>query len=84
MWQATVVSTDYEKGNLQIGVQYSNGVQTFSESTTINGNNVNGLVQVIQSRLATLTANDALVATITPSIQSGLTLQPTASIISAI
>lgn len=70
-WTATVVSTDNTNGNLLIGVSYSNGIQTFSESLSMNSANQTILTKSIQNRLATLDSNDALVSLITPAIKTG-------------
>lgn len=36
MWSATIESKTFEKGFLQIGVSYTNGIETFSEPYQIN------------------------------------------------
>lgn len=70
-WTATVVSTDHTNGNLLIGVSYTNGVQTFSESLSMNDATQATLTSAIQNRLKTLNSNDALVSTINTNVKAG-------------
>lgn len=70
-WTGTIQSIVHQNGNLLVGVSYTNGVTTFTESMNMNGSNAVSINQAIQNRLSTLNQNDIVVATITPSILGG-------------
>lgn len=70
-WTGTIQSIVHQNGNLLVGVSYTNGVTTFTESMNMNGSNAVSINQAVQNRLGTLNQNDILVATITPSILGG-------------
>lgn len=70
-WTGTIQSIVHQNGNLLVGVSYTNGVNTFTESMNMNGSNAVSINQAIQNRLGTLNQNDIVVATITPSILGG-------------
>lgn len=70
-WTGTIQSIVHQNGNLLVGVSYTNGVTTFTESMNMNGSNAVSINQAVQNRLGTLNQNDIVVATITPSILGG-------------
>lgn len=70
-WTATVQSAEHTNGNLLIGVSYTNGIQTFTESMNMNGSTQTIITNAVQNRLNTLNQNDSVVTSITPTVKAG-------------
>lgn len=71
MWTATIVSRDLQDdGTLLVGVQYSNGGDSFSESMEMTGLTFDFLNDRIADRLDKLNANAALVTAIDAAIKN--------------
>lgn len=64
MWNAKIFSNSFVKGQLLIGVEYSNGVQTFNETIDLTGGTKEGLDARIQAKLLTLNTSDIAAAAI--------------------
>lgn len=73
-WTATVVSTDYNNKILLVGVSFTNGQTTFTDSFDMTGGNLDSLTQRIQGRLNLLSINDSLVLGIKSSIASSVVI----------
>lgn len=67
-WTATIVSKDYSKGVLLVGVEYTNGNETFSESIDMTGGTLDVLNQKIQGKLNTLNATSDLISDIDSAV----------------
>ena len=71
-WTALIVSQDmdaYVIGRLLIGVQYTDGTTTFSETIDATGSTSDALNSQIQRRLTTLNNNASLISQIQTSVQ---------------
>lgn len=58
MWTAQIESKRFQKGTLQIGVIYSNGIETFSEPSIVSS--LEEINIIISSRLSQLEALESL------------------------
>lgn len=58
MWTSKIASKVFEKGNYQIGVEYTDGASPFTESYTLQA--IKDLDFVVSNRLRVLNENDAL------------------------
>lgn len=74
-WTGKIVSTDTSKGTFLIGVQYTNGVTTFSESLDVTGGIMADITVKIQNRVVALNNNDILLPIIQNSIQTSSIIQ---------
>lgn len=53
MWTAKIVSKEYTKDILQVGIEFSDGVKTFSESIDMTGGSYETLQLKIGARIST-------------------------------
>jgi len=61
-WTAIIVSKDYSKGILLVGIEYTDGNETFGESIDMTGGTLDVLNQKIQDRLNTLNTTSTLIS----------------------
>lgn len=76
MWKATIASKDLDKSRLLIGVEFTNGERTYSESLDMSGSSYELLVSTIESILARLNANDTLITTLDSKDPTELKIEP--------
>jgi len=63
-WTAKVAAKDNIGGRLNVNVEYTDGVQKFTEVFGLTGGDVEGAKARVRAKLATLAASDSLFATI--------------------
>lgn len=63
-WTALVAAKDNIGGRLNVNVEYTDGVQKFTEVFDLSGGDVEGAKARVRAKLATLAASDSLFATI--------------------
>lgn len=62
MWSATIVGKNSTQGVLHVGVEYTNGTETFIEVMDATGGNLDGISIKIKSKLVSLNSNEVLIA----------------------
>lgn len=70
MWSAKIVSREVKADVVLTGVEYTDGTNTFSQSLSNMGADVDSLKAQIQAKLKSLETNDSLVASVDTLIQS--------------
>lgn len=78
MWNAKIVSKDYTKGVLLIGVEFSSEDETFSKSFDLTGGDEDTLDARIQQELSTLNQTEILAIDVIDTIaaQTVITYKP--------
>lgn len=75
-WTAKIVSKDYQKGILQVGIEFTNEIETFSESLDMTGGVYELLERRVQARLDTLNQTEKFSTEISQAVDQKRPIEP--------
>jgi hypothetical protein len=71
-WSATIVDYNKKNADLYVGVSFTNGVTTFTESVYATGLGLSDVALRVQNILTALNSNDTLANVVAASVVTGI------------
>lgn len=80
-WTAKIVSKEFEKGTLRVGILFSNGADAFTESVSVSGKSIDSLITYMEQKAASIEDNEMLVSSVEDHIVQDITVAAKAAMI---